>query len=292
MLLLRNDRVAAVFLLGSLLGCTEESGTGGAGTGTGGRQTGTGGSHVSTGGSGGAGTGGSQASTGGTGTGTGGSDTGTGNMGSGGAGTPPSTLAGTWEVIESGDTAPLGLITLGKDELVIAFGNSQLSYRAENGLLTVSYQEGATKTPVAATRQAKALDTGALALELGGTWSFTASDGSGEACNAQVDPGSFTASCSGVTPPDPVPPATGTITGSRIETRSSIFGELGGLWTVTTENGHCTAELVDNEFMSTCEGEPGGTEHGIHGSVEIVFNGDIASGHASDAIEFSAHRIQ
>ncbi len=261
---LRIERFAAIFLLGSLVACSSESGTSSTGNGAGG----------TTGGNAGAGTGSAGNGSGSTGNGT------------GGAGTAPSTLAGTWEVIESGDTEPMGVITLGKDELVLAFGDSRLSYRAENGALTVSYREDATETPVAATRQTIALDTGALALDLGGTWSFTASDGSGEACSAEVDLGSFTTSCSGVTPPRPVPSANGTVTGTRTETRPSIFGELGGLWTVTTEDGSCTAELVDNKFTSTCDGSD------VDGSVEIVFTGDLASGHASDAIEFSAHRVQ
>jgi hypothetical protein len=212
-----------------------------------------------------------------------------GSASGGSTGCSATSLVGTWEIIEAGATSPTGVITVGESALDVQFENAHLSYKNEGGVLSVSWDGPRTvgAQPVTATHAPQALNTGALGLALGGSWTFDANDGSGESCSATVSATTFMAECNGVVPPSQLPRADGTVAGMRAEARASIFGDLGGVWNVKTPNGNCIVAFVDNHFTVDCEADPT-----LGGTAEMTFCDNLASGSTSDGVEFSAHKVE
>jgi len=89
-----------------------------------------------------------------------------------------------------------------------------------------------------------------------------------------------------------IPSPNGDMTGVRIRSLKSSFGELGGEWEFAGSGGAlCHATLSGTTFASECSGIVGWENQGdANGSITVRFGNGVASGSSSKGIELVARR--
>jgi hypothetical protein len=220
----------------------------------------------------------------------GGADTGAPNLGAScSPGAMPTTIAGTWDVQGSQANATPSTSLLVIDDSHFTFAatrGASLTFSAQGGAMTLVWQDDQGALPITTTHTGTALAQGIIPLNLGGTWTFV--NGS-SGCHADIGVSQFSASCTGgvVDLPEPLPESLdGTVTGQRVSTASSVFGDLGGTWHIPLASGATgDATFSGNTLTVVWKGEPWGD-----GTASLSFCDGIASGGTSEGVEFSAHR--
>lgn len=171
------------------------------------------------------------------------------------------------------------LVTSESDEITATASGDDFSitYHRNTGSMSSFY---AVRTPAA-------LDTGALPVAIGGGW--TAISGL-TGCTASLSATTVDGMCS---PLRRIPGwlqifADGQAHGTRTSSLQSIFGQLGGTWSINTAHGdHCDVTVEGSSASATCVSPYSQLPKTVH----IDFNGATASGGTSSGIEFSAHRL-
>lgn len=204
---------------------------------------------------------------------------------------PKTSLAGTWDVTSSFTGNPsstrAGTLTIGKDEFVASWPRRSLAFHRTGDTMTLTWTTEVDTRNLTVKRSAAALDLGALPLDLGGSWTFTDPTNGPGSCNATAGGTSFSGACNGLNVYWPQPDMNSSANGTRTEARTSIFGDLGGVWSLTTASGaKCDATFEGSVATLSCAG----TSSVLHGSITITFGDGVASGTTSRGVEFAAHR--
>ena len=76
----------------------------------------------------------------------------------------------------------------------------------------------------------------------------------------------------------------GVSTAQRRAVLASMFGDLGGSWTVVTPSATCDVTFQDNTFSASC------SQSGSQGTLDLTFTDGLASGKTSQGAELSAKR--
>lgn len=254
------------------LSCGSDDGDGGSAGGSG------------TGGGGGSGTGG----TGGT-TETGGTGGTTETGGTGGSagegGTGPADLRGTWNIVGTPTDGAPQSATLELEASRLAISNLDFSFDLSLGAtpqLVWSWKHGDPEVFPLVRDTSTPVDTGALGLDVGGTWTAT-----GQKCNFEVGTNKLMSFCDWSNMPGDLPELATTVNGTRDQAAGSILGDLGGTWTFQNEEGAtCNVSLAGQQLTIQCAG----TGRFYDGSVTVTFGDDVISGSTSSGLEFSAIR--
>jgi hypothetical protein len=213
---------------------------------------------------------------------------GCGNNGGGGPG--GSTLAGSWDLTASTTTSS-GTLILDDKSINISIGDYTFLMHVNGAQadLTWSSRYGGI-SQVKVTHAPAALDLGAIPLQVGGDWTFSTPSGQG-GCLGTLSPAAWTGSCTQVDVSTPIydlydsPNAHAT----RVATHDSMFGDLGGDWTVSNGGAaHLDVSVAGNTLQATLYSSAGTTSS--EGGLMLAFNGGLASGTTSGGVEFSAQR--
>jgi hypothetical protein len=196
-------------------------------------------------------------------------------------------LRGTWDLIgaASGERPSMGTLVLGDNSFAIAFGSTSLSFTGLSHPV-VWTDELHGQVSIAANQTPSTVDVGILPLNLGGIWTFTR-DTSG--CNATLSGSLFGATCTGgvYNLPAPLPDnLTGRMSATKTVSLPSVFGSLGGTWSVSFDDGSCAATFSGSSVTIDCSNEPA-----FGGSVYASFCSGLVSGGTSNGIAFTG-RLQ
>jgi hypothetical protein len=196
---------------------------------------------------------------------------------------------GTWDVISSGGRAGQGTATLTVDgsSFVFASTESTLSFTVNGDSMTLAWSDRTDGVlPLLVTHASSPVDTGIVPLALGGQWTFASTKGV-EQCTASLAANGLNATCSPFTAP--FGRVGGALAGIRQQTKSSIFGALGGVWHFTgASSGTLDATLSGSVFTTVVRGNTGITGSDAWLTVKLC-NG-TASGKASSGLELAATR--
>jgi hypothetical protein len=210
-----------------------------------------------------------------------------GSMPSSSCTTPATDLRGTWDLLgaANGSSPGNGTLVLGDNSFAIAFGTTSLSFSgASKPVLWTDSVHG--EVSINANQTPSAVDLGVLPLNLGGAWTFASGT---DGCNASLSATTFNAACTdGVQDlPEPLPD---TLAGSANATKTaslpSIFGSLGGTWSVHFQPGTCTASFSGNVITIDCS-----NESAFRGSVQASFCNGLVTGSTGDGVAFTG-RLQ
>lgn len=219
--------------------------------------------------------------------GTGGNGGGGGNAGASGGGggvtTLPSTLAGTWELSGSSAGNVDGVLVLSSTSAHLTIGGGTFDLQAGS---TPAFTWTGSNTPTfTVSHTPVAVDFGALPLAVGGDWTFTGTGGG--SCVGSIRNDAASGGCSGAgRPPSPLPSLNRQVQVTHTSKLDSIFGALGGVWTLTDNgSGTCTFTFQGATLSASCKS-------GVvdKGGVTITFSDGMASGFTDAGAEFSAHR--
>lgn len=182
-------------------------------------------------------------------------------------------------------------LTLDVDHLnVVTDSGSFTATRKGAGFdVTFTVSPGAPHPVRAATVTAGALKLGAFPINLSGDWKVTNQPDDGlHSCSSSLSTGNLSASCAAA---DLVAwwlpfGLDGTATAKQTKQLTSVFGDLGGEWSLQfSGGGTCTFKLEGGSVSSDCQG----ANH-MNGKMTATFSGDKLSGSTDAGIEFSAKR--
>jgi hypothetical protein len=197
-------------------------------------------------------------------------------------GSGPSSLAGTWELAGATGSTPAGTLVLSSSRLTINLGGDVFDLQV-SGTPTLSWTDHGSPTPINTIHNGGSFNSGALGLGLGGDWGF--SGASGGSCSASLQSGSFVGSCAGAGY-GPLFNLNRHATATRTAQLDSIFGDLGGMWTVSDDNnGSCAITVQGATISASCKS--GGARWG---GVTLTFGDGLVSGTTDSGDEFSARR--
>ncbi len=178
-----------------------------------------------------------------------------------------SSLSGIWDVTADQDgNQSKARIELSEKKLLITDGSGGTFEFAidSSGALAGSFVEEKNDDPetFVGDHEGNAFSFGAGLLPIGGSWTFTGDEKghSDDACRFTLGNGSLTASCDDVHIGFHV--RNKSVTGTRTKTAESIFGDLGGTWTVEDDKDgrSCTFTFEGKTFESRCaKGDFAGT---------------------------------
>jgi len=195
-------------------------------------------------------------------------------------------LSGTWDVIgtSSGSAEQTtAIITINDSAFSFVVGSSSITFTANGGTLTLVWQNHTQGTPITTTHdRSDTFSLGLIPLPAPGSWSF-ASAADGKTCTASLAKDAFNATCNDVSTGQ-FGGLRGTIVAQRIETRTSLFGELGGVWHLTGGGAAIDTTISDNTFTSVV------SEGAGHGWIHVKLCNGKASGVTSGGFELSATR--
>jgi hypothetical protein len=208
-------------------------------------------------------------------------------------------LAGEWRLVGqyNGGEPTRGTLRLGEAEfsLVVTQGARNvidISATVDGGTkASVTVTEGGEVTRISGRREGGSeTNLGAMPLPLGGEWALAAVDAGDEGprgCVATLSTDAPSFGCvrtAGVL--DWAAPSDPTI--EHTETAPSMFGDLGGTWTVSdlgSGGSACVVRFEGNALAVECANLAE-----LAGGLAITFDGDVASGSSRDGLEFSATR--
>jgi hypothetical protein len=209
-------------------------------------------------------------------------------------GAPGNDVTGIWDLVATspGGNVTNGVLSIARNALTVSVGNGDLDYAGSTN--TVTWTMDTTTSHLDVQRTPAPLDPGILAIDVGGTSTFsTAGAPGGVTCSASLSPTSWTGSCSpgyvANWPAGAVPfPQYGvTYVATRTQALASVFGDMGGTWTARGNGpGQCTVTFEGSSFSASCA-----NEEPWSASIQLTFSGtDTASGMTSDGIELAAHK--
>lgn len=213
----------------------------------------------------------------------------------GGSGAPAaSSLAGTWDVTATGnnvgDTGTLnGVVTIDANDLVVSLGNSSLTYHL--GDPTFQWT-GDDPMAITTTHTAAAMDVGAFAFPLGGSWSFASEQDPSANCSATFSPTAINATGNLDYDLDSITnlgggPLTGSLVGLKSQAASSIFGDLGGTWNFADGNGNAIGTIT---FSGSTVAFSMTQDSGLAGTFSLTFNNGVATGSSNTGVEVVARQ--
>ncbi len=210
--------------------------------------------------------------------------------GSQGAEAASSDLSGTWDVIVSGGVSGMSTVTVSDDVLQIA-GGVELLALVTGDALDVVYEGTSAKGG----REAAAnMDLGVIPLGLGGTLALNDVRNPTAGCTSSFTPEDVSIACTtdadygytlfGI--------REGSVNAHKNESLDSVFGELGGRWSVTSGYLNCDATLQGNTLEVACvDTDPTVRRSGeLEGTVTATLDGDSLRGVTDGGIAFTAQR--
>jgi hypothetical protein len=196
-----------------------------------------------------------------------------------------STLSGTWSLIgtQNGGSQSSAELTIDGSTFAFTAGAQSLTFTANGGVTTLVWQDGGRQSPINSQHTSSTLGGGLIPLALGGQWSFASPTGP-ENCIGSVSPTEFNGSCNHA--PSPWgSQLDGSLVAQRTSQASSIFGDLGGTWHMTSNQGTAfDSSFVGNTFTSTVSGAHDS------GTVTIKICADSLSGVTSGGFEIAGTR--
>jgi len=202
--------------------------------------------------------------------------------GAGSAALGASALAGSWDLTAtptSRTATTSGTLVIAPSSVRFALGGSKLTLEGSGPDIELT-----STRRVDVTHESEALDTGALPLEVGGIWSATSPDGA-QQCHARLTTKELSGACTEIDTGDWGLGLHGSVTGTRIRTLASSFGDLGGQWLITQGETTCNALFEGTDLNVTC------TRDGVRtGSLSVHVTDSLASGTASNGVELAARR--
>lgn len=203
---------------------------------------------------------------------------------------PEFDLTGTWDVIATvlGKTPAEVTVEIDAQHLRVTVPTGSFSAQKNGDGFLVVHTDGAGPHQVVVRQLAGALQFGAIPLNLSGAWTARSPEGNdGLGCDATLSKTDFTGLSLGVRLPKwvgPYDPRAGSAMGQKLSDASSIFGDLGGTWRMTTnQEPICTFRFERANFNSQCTDGLGG--------LDITFQRDgTASGTTTSGVEFTAKR--
>jgi hypothetical protein len=201
------------------------------------------------------------------------------NNGDGGGGLP-STLAGTWDLSAS---SGVGALTLSSSRLQVSMGGAVFDLQLGTAP-SLAWTDASGALAIQTTQIPATVDFGVLPLGLGGDWTFAAK---GASCAGSIRADSATGGCTNAgRPPSALPSLNRHVTAHRTATSDSIFGALGGTWSISDDGaGSCSANFVGATLTASCKS--GSTKVG---GITVTFSDGLASGSTDSGAEFSARR--
>jgi hypothetical protein len=208
-----------------------------------------------------------------------------GSAGGGGSGNTglPSTLAGTWDLMGGASAGVQGTLTLSANQLKVQLGGGTFDLQVG---ATPSFTWTAHDAPTfTVTHTPVDVDFGALAIGVGGDWMIGGPGGG--SCVGSIRGDALTGGCAHAgSPPSPLPSLNRQVHATRTQKLDSIFGELGGAWTISDNGaGSCSAMISGATVSVSCKN---GTANA--GSITVTFSDGLASGFTDSGAEFSARR--
>jgi len=195
-------------------------------------------------------------------------------------------VSGTWDVIGTSSHSTeqsTAVITINGSTFSFVAGSASVTFTASGGALTLVWQDGARSTPITTTHDSSdPFSLGIFPLPAPGSWTF-ASGTDGKTCTASLARNVLNASCNDATGGQ-FGDLRGAIVAQRLETRASLFGELGGVWRLTGSGTVIDTTISDNTFTSVVSEGPG------RGWIHVKLCNGKASGVTSDGFELSATR--
>jgi hypothetical protein len=197
----------------------------------------------------------------------------------------PDDLSGTWDVIVSraDGEAATSTVTLSPTQLQVA-GDLEIVALIADDVIDIAYEGEAVR----ATRQGGSdMDLGVLPLPLAGLLRFAGVPDEGGGCEYGLGPEELTIVCRGeISTPNDLPELENAdLNAVRTEMDYSIFGDLGGRWSVTAEDLDCSVVFEDSTIDVDCTQAGSGS-----GEVTITVESNRISGSTSAGIEFTAQR--
>ena len=193
-----------------------------------------------------------------------------------------SALAGTWDLTAtptSHTATTSGSLVIERSTVRFTLGASTLTLEGSGAAVVLT-----STRRVDVTHESEALDTGALPLDVGGVWSATSPDGA-QQCHARLTTTELSGACTEIDTGDWGVGLHGSVSGTRVRTLASSFGDLGGQWLITQGETTCNALFEGTDLNVTC------TRDGVRtGSLSVHVTDSIASGTASNGLELAARR--
>jgi hypothetical protein len=199
-----------------------------------------------------------------------------------------STASGTWDVVASGGNSGQGsaVITVDASSFVVQSSGRTLAFQTNGTTMTLQWTDtGANRqSPIAVTHSGASLDMGLVPLALGGQWTF---NGQGsESCSSSLTATAFNATCSQVRS-TPFGRLEGSVVGIRQQKATSVFGELGGVWRLTSSgSGTVDVTISGNVFTAVVNGDAGPV--GKSGWATVKVCKGAAAGKTSSGLELAA----
>lgn len=198
-----------------------------------------------------------------------------------------STASGSWDVVASGTSAAGSAnLTIDASSFVVQSSARTLAFRSNGTTMTLQWIDtGANRqSAIAVTHTGAAVETGLLPVAVGGDWTFRG-QGS-ESCSAALTATAFNATCSQVRTPQ-FGRLEGTVVGIRRQKLASVFGELGGVWHLTSAGSATVdATISGNVFTAVVNGDGGAV--GRSGWVTVKVCNGAAAGKTSSGLELAA----
>jgi hypothetical protein len=200
--------------------------------------------------------------------------------GGNGSGGLPSTLTGTWDLSAS---SGVGALTLSSSRLQVSMGGAVFDLQLGSAP-TLAWTDKSGTLAITTTQIPATLDFGVWPFGLGGDWTFAAK---GATCAGSIRADSATGSCANAgRPPSPLPSLNRHVTAHRTATADSIFGALGGTWSITDDSsGSCSVNFVGATLTASCKGGNSSV-----GGITVTFSEGLASGTTDSGAEFTARR--
>jgi hypothetical protein len=208
-------------------------------------------------------------------------------------------ISGVWDISGSANERgePVsGVLTIDRDTFILELGSVYVRYsfaEPERGLdfSTVGRdQPPAPELPgdwLPSRFETERVDLGAIPFDLGGRWEMPARDGAMN-CVAGLEQDGSDGFCF---EDDPMgyPGRFDGFFVERVDSASSVFGALGGVWNVVISDGTtgaCTAVLKDTTLTAGCSA----TKDELQGRFTFTLNDGFGSGSSDEGIEVSAVR--
>jgi len=201
-------------------------------------------------------------------------------------------LRGTWDVVGSslGRQESTFVVTLEPSSFTVVTADDSLHVLLAGDGADIAFSYSRQIDSVVATQGAHGqANLGALPIDISGDWNFSSSQPGGGNCSWSLEADAVSGSCneSNFRPIWAPDPGTGTMTGRRTRAAQSMFGDLGGEWTLNfTDGGSLTAVFEGNNMALTLSDEIARSVRWFN----LTFDGDSAYGTADGGLEFSANR--
>jgi hypothetical protein len=196
-------------------------------------------------------------------------------------------LSGIWDITGSQPGMPpvTGILEMTSTRMAISFGATSLAFDIGASGATGQWTSPRGNTAIVTTRTAGAGAVGAIPFPLPGTWSFASPvPGEKTSCTGTLAAPSFAATCTSISGhPSTVPNPKGSPTGTRVDTRTSSFGDLGGRWDFFDDAATGCSAVFENETMSWSCHKPQWS-----GKATVTFTATTAVGSTSAGTQFSA----